>query len=1113
MIEGIDGWLDTLGLGQYGEVFRANDIDLDVLADVTVEELRGLGVSFGHAKRIVRASSSSSSPAAVLPAGDPPTADVRHGAPAERRQLSVVFCDLVGSATISESLDPEDLRTYLDEYYRLCARSAADHGGQVGKVIGDGVNMYFGYPVAIENSADAAVGAALDVIDAVRELTDRAGEGMPPMQLRVGVHTGVAVVGEVGGSEFEIVGDVPVIAARVEAVAPVGTVAVTEATARLLSPDIVLTDIGLHRLKGLTADVQLYSARRRDLDIASAAAQEGDATSGGRRTVDGRDADIASLRARWVLATNRRGQVVHLVGDAGIGKSQLVRLIVSELGLGQMIDYRCAPHRSGTPLWPIVDRLRRETGIVAMGDDPASVDQLRRFLEAGKPALSDEKLSLLASLLGLTTPDQLPTLADEVRDRTMGAILERLIELSEAQPLFVWFEDIQWADPTTLQLLRLLIDATRDSAIMIAITSRPGVGLPWLTTAPVVTMSLDRLDDRDARAIIHRLVGSNALPDGVIDRILAVTDGVPLFVEELTRTVLESGFLEATDGGRMPESALEQAIPATLRDSLWARLDRLGPVREVAQVASVIGREFSVDVLAEAMDLDTDTLRRDLAEVQATGLVQPRDGVGTHWFVFKHALIQSAAYDSMLRARRRELHGRLAVILGRDTRRLAESAEPVARHLDLAGMVDEAIDAYVRAGAIVAAASGHEEALVHYRRALELAESQPKNSVGLERQLAAHGAIRNALVVLRGYSSDEVAEACIVARSICEELGDSDQLFPVLWNLAGFHMLRGEHDASDEINTSLLGIAERSGDDSLALLAHSTVGQTRHYQGRFADAARHLRTAVDLYDVDRHGDLALRYAEEDPGIAANGYAAAVLWMLGEREESEALLDAAMRLSDELPYRASQSLAISIVVQLAYFRRRPDHLLRVVPALEELVGERAFGFVHPTSLANLGWCRVVAGDLDEGLGMVRRGVEGLGRIGAKATSTFAEVLLADSLFRSGRHDEALARLQPTLAAVRARRERGLEAELLGLSGEARAACGAPREEVDVLLARAVRVAEELGARSLRLRAAIARVRHLPPGHVGGRESLRRAFEDIDTVCDDPDMTEAAALLGD
>ena len=1107
MIEDINEWLDTLGLSQYGEVFRANDIDIDVLCDVTIDELQSLGVSLGNAKRIMRAVPARS---ALVSAAEPPAGDGRHGAPAERRQLSVVFCDLVGSASISERLDPEDLRTYLDEYYRMCARAAADHGGQVGKVIGDGVNMYFGYPVAIESSADAAVGAALDVVDAARVLSGRTTTNMPGMQLRVGVHTGVAVVGEVGGSEFEIVGDVPVVAARVEAVAPVGTVAVTEATARLLSPEFVLTDAGRHRLKGLTGNVQLFTARRRDPDDATS----DDATSDEvRRAVDGREADIASLRARWNLARQQRGQIVHLIGDAGIGKSQLIRMIVAELDRGQMIDYRCTPHRSGTPLWPIIDSLRRETGIVATGDDPASVDQLRRFLEAGKPALSGETLSLLASLIGLTTPGDLPASADELRDRTIGAILTRLVELSEARPLFVWFEDIQWADPTTLQLLRLLIAAARDSAIMVAITSRPGLALAWLTTAPVATMTLDRLDDRDARAIIQRLIGSKLLPDGVTERILAVTDGVPLFIEELTRTVLESGFIEAAEGGRMPESALEQAIPATLRDSLWARLDRLGPVREVAQVASVIGREFSVDVLAEAMDLDIDTLRRDLADVLATGLVQLRGGAGTDWFVFKHALIQSAAYDSMLRARRRELHGRLAIILGRDTRRLAESAEPVARHLDLAGKVDEAIDAYVRAGAIVAAASGHEEALVHYRRALELAESLPKNRASLERQLAAHGAIRNALVVLRGYSSDEVAEACAVARSVCEELGDADRLFPVLWNLAGFHMLRGEHEASDAINISLLGIAERSGDDSLALLAHSTVGQTRYYQGRFADAARHLATAVALYDRARHGELAFRYAEEDPGIAAGGYAAAVLWMLGERSESQVMLDHAMQLSAELPYRASQSLAVSIVVQLAYFRSRPDHLPRVVPALEEMVGERAFGLVHPTSLANLGWCRVVAGDLDDGLEMVRRGVAGLHRIGAKATTTFAEVLLADSLFRAQRHDEALAMLQPMLAAVRARRERVLEVELLGLCGLARAACGAPNDEVDLLLAEAVNVAAELGARSLRLRAAVARVRQEPARDADSREARRAAFDAINTACDDPDMTEAAALLAE
>ena len=1102
MTDDIGAWLDELGLGEYADVFRAHDIDVDVVGEFTVAELRELGITIGNAKRILRAVGTGATTQV------PSSPSTERAAPsAERHQLSVAFCDLVGSATISEQLDPEDLRTLLDEYYRRCSTAARDHGGNVGKVVGDGVNLYFGYPTAIEQTAAAAVGAALDVIDAMEEMNAHAPAGAPHIQVRVGVHTGVAVVGEVGGAELEIVGEVPVIAARIQGVAQPGTVVVTEATARLLPPDIVLTDIGMHELKGLSAAVHVFSIQRQP-ELGAAL------LDAGHGPIEGRDAELASLGASWGLATRGRGQVVHVVGDAGIGKSQLARTMSDGIDPAQIMDYRCSPHRSGTPLWPFVDRLRRESGIGSVKGDEAGVTRLRDFLDAaGKPAATAEQLAMFATLLGLAPSndrDGMATTPEELRENTFAAIANRLLERSAISPLLVRFEDIQWADPSTLELLGLLIKRASEWPILLLLTSRPEFRPPWSAMSPVATMTLRRLDDRDALAIIERVAGAHELPRNVVRRILALTDGVPLFVEELTRTVLESGVVETSGGQELVDSVLDVAIPSTLRDSLWARLDRLGPVREVAQVASVIGREFSVDTLAEAMGSDASAVRRDLATLHAAGLVLPRDTTVPGWFVFKHALVQTAAYDSMLRSRRRELHGRIATILERETGALAEHAEPLARHLELAGRADEAINAYMHVGDLVAAASGHEEALGHYRRALELAESLPRTHDGLERQLAVHSAIRNALVVLRGYASEEVAGACAVARSICDELGDTEQLFPVLWNLAGFHMLRGDHAASDEINDSLLEIAGRSRDDGLALLAHSTTGQTKHYQGRFAEAIAHLRQADALYDFERHRELAVRYAEEDPGAAALGYGAVTLWMLGDRAESRDWLERALRLSESLPYRTTHSLVVTIVVQLAYFRRSDALLQRALPVLEDLVHQRDFGFANPTAQSNLGWARVVGGDVDNGLRMLRAGIDGLARIGALATNPFGELLLANSLLRAGRAQEAVETLDTTLRTVRARGERLLEAELLRMCGEAHAAIGSPTSTVTTLMTEALDVAHELGARSLRLHAAISLTRYRAAGGDNDRRALRDAFGDIDSDLDDPDMREAESL---
>jgi class 3 adenylate cyclase/tetratricopeptide (TPR) repeat protein len=1089
----IGEWLDDIGLSEYTELLRAHDIGVDVIGDLTTDELRALGISLGNAKRIQRAAQ-----------GDAAGATSQS---AERLQITVLFCDMVDSATISERLDPEDLRTILDEYYRRCERVADEHGGTVGKVAGDGVNIYFGYPKAIEHSATAAVMASLDIIDQIEQMNSARPHGTPAVEVRISVHTGVAVVGQVGGSAAEVVGDVPVVAARIQSLAAPGTVVVTDATARLVGADVDLVDIGAHSLKGLSAPLTVYRVQRHAAVYRAHARPSTD-------LFEGRDDEVAVLRAQWSATLDGNGGAVHIAGDAGIGKSRLAGVLDADLDGQQTVEYRCSPHRSGTPLWPIVERLRRSSGVGAVESEVTKIANLRAYLERSARHHADDDTELFAALLGISSPgadlSQLGA-ADELRDRTLRAIVDRLRARSLQQPLLVRFEDIHWADPTTLRLLTLLVEATQSSPLMVVLTSRPEMAPNWPPSARVVTINLSRIDDRSARAIIARLPGGSELPEHVVGRILELTDGVPLFVEELTRTVVETRAAAVDAGVTGGDPGFELTIPSTLRDSLWARLERLGPVRDVAQVASVIGREFSVTMLTEVLGADVATVRRAVATLDSVKLIEQRDPASPEWYVFRHALVQGAAYDSMLRVRRRELHGRVADVLGSRPRADLENAEPLAQHLDLAGRVDDAIEAYMRLGDRVAAGSNHEEALAHYRRALELAESQPRTRAGLIRQLDVHGAIRNALVVLRGYSSDEVAEACEVARSICEEIGDSEQLFPVLWNLAGFHMVRGEHQASADINDVLLDIATRTDDESLALLAHSTIGQTKHYQGQLTESVAHLGVVAQRYDIDRHGDLAVRYAEEDPGSASLAYGATTLWLLGERTTALEWMNRALALSEALPYQATKSLVIATYVQLAYLRRTPALLERVTPRLEELFVQRGFGFANPTARCNLGWIRVVDGRGDEGLAMMRAGTAELAAIGAVATGSFSELLLADGLLRLERPSDALEVLQHTLAAVRSRGERTSEPELLRVTAEARLRDGAPLDEVAGLLAEARTAARTIGARTIELHVAISRARIGAGDPLETRAQLAGAIAAIDQETDEADMHEARALL--
>lgn len=1113
MSEDIEAWLEALGLAEYAEAFRANDVDLDVLPELDIGELRELGVSLGHAKRILRALGARDDTRGLREADawdDRPRRVPAGEADAEHRQLTVAFCDLVGSTGLSEALDPEDLRAVFDVYYRRCGEIARAFGGHLAKVTGDGVDLHFGYPHALEKSAAAAVEAALEVVQAVATMNAERDPGVPELAVRVGVHTGLAVVGAVGGAEHEVVGDMPVVAARIQSVAHPGSVVLSEATAQLVGRDLLLDDLGTHELKGLSTPVRLFAVAGGESYPTGNVAPQPSVDTG----LVGREAEMASLHARWELAREGQGQAVVLTGEAGIGKSKVALTLASDAsGRPQVVRFQCSPYRTGTALWPVIEQLRRAAEI--QPDQPASVrlERLERSLGADRDT---DVVPVFASLLSIPYEERYPRLTltpEQLRERTLTAVADRVGDLCRDRPALLVFEDVHWADPTSLELIGTVLERAAAWRVLIVMTCRPDFAVPWPELPHLATLQLGRLAERHVRAIVDRLVEGKSLPEAVVDRILVRTDGVPLFVEELTRTVLESEML--VDEGpsySLAEPLLDVAIPATLHDSLSTRLDRLGPVREVAQVASVIGREFSFDLLADTTGMSRAELEPALETLQRSGLVLRRELHSADWFTFKHALVQSAAYESMLRSRRRDLHARIASALELRPDVPGEQPELLARHLDLAGLVERAIDAYLRAGERATAGSHHEEALAHYRRALELLSTLPASRERSERELDIHTALRNALVVLRGYSSPEVEEACALALALCEELGVNEQQFPVLWNLAGFHMVRGDHTSCEGINARLLEIADTSADPELALLAHDTVGQTLVYQGRFEEALVHLSLARGLYDAAAHRDLAARFAEEDPGAAALGYGAFTLWLLGRRAEGRAWLDEAVALAESLPFLVTQLLVMSLVVHLAYFRRDVESARSSAFSLRSLSEENGLAYYVPAAQVQEGWVRVIDGDASAGIELMQAGIAGFDRIGALVEQPFNGLLLADGLVRAEQPAAAVAVLDETLAMIRRRGERCLEPELLRVRAVARAAQGAPAVDVERDLRDAIVLATQRGAHSLRLHAATSLARFqlerelaADPGTLAGA---------LASVCDDldqPDVQEARTLL--
>jgi class 3 adenylate cyclase/predicted ATPase len=1104
-------WLRGLGLQQYAAAFRDNAIDAEILPELTDVDLEKLGVVLGHRKRLLKAIAALAAPAAAMQATSVGSAPA-HGHDAERRQLTVMFCDLVGSTALSARLDPEDMREVIGRYHRCVAETIAHFDGFVAKYMGDGALIYFGYPQAHEDDAERAVRAGLALGQDVQALRPKGEQ----LAVRIGIATGLVVVGDLIGSgeaqERGVVGEAPNLAARLQALAQPKTVVIASETRRLVGELFECAELAPMLAKGFAEPVQAWQVL-----CESAVDSRFEAFhAGGRLTLlIGREDELHLLGRRWRQAEGGEGQVVLLAGEAGIGKSRLVVAMQDELhGVRHTrLRYFCSSHHQDSAFYPVVMQLKRAAGFKGEDGGEARLQKLRAVLA---PDTDPADVALLAELLSLPA-EGLPLLSalspQRKKERLLAALLRQLEALARQNPVLMVIEDAHWIDPSSREFLDLTIERILHLPILLLVTFRLEFQPTWLGRQNVTTLTLNRLSRLELAEMVGRITGGKALPDEVLEQIVWRTDGVPLFVEELTRSLLESGLLKEQAHGFVLTGALPpQAIPTTLQGSLMARLDRLAPIREVAQVGAVLGREFSYELLAAVAPFSGDKLREALDRLVASELIFRIGTPQEPSYSFKHALVQEAAYASLLRERRRQLHARIATVLESQYPEIARTQpEELARHYAAAGLSTEAIGHYRKAATRAIAASANAEAIAHLRKGLELLQLLPHSLERRMGELDFQMTLGSPLIATRGWGASEVEASYGRAIELCEGMGETPELFQCLWGLWVFHLVRAKLDGAIELARRLLGISGRLGGPEPPLNAHLAMGCTCYWRGDLASARVHLERALSLYDVERYRNRAMPYGQ-DPGVAGGIHLAECLWLLGHPDQALEQARASLAGAKEVAHASSVGMALDFGARLHLMRREPELAAGSARALMELAADQGFGLFTLDSLIIEGVARLDGGE--DAVEQIRRALDGRRATGNELVLPFFLTELARRFVQAGRINDAIETLQEALSRIGHTGGRLWEAEAHRVMGDLllQRSPGALNGAEDSYQ-RAIEQSRQQNAKSLELRAttSLARLWRDQNKRTEARDLLAPVYGWFTEGFDTPDLREAKALL--
>ena len=1116
------------GLEQNEPVPRDKEVEGETSPDLTAEDLIGLGVTLiGHRRKLLSAIAAigAAAPPAVVP-GTPAPAPVPAPVPApapalvqaeaERRQLTVMFCDLVGSSALSTAMDPEDLRDVIASFQTRCTEAIRRYDGFVAKFMGDGILAYFGYPRAHEDEAERSARAGLDIVAAMVDLN--AAVPRPPgveLMVRIGIATGPVIVGDQIGegtaSETSVIGETPNLASRLQAVAEPNQIVVSAATRAMLGDHFAFQDLGPRAFKGFAVPVPVYrvlSARNTESRFAGRQA-------GKSMPLVGRQEEMGLLLRSWEGSRGGRGHVVLIQGEAGVGKSRLLEGLREAAGKkSTWVAMRSSQFHSASALYPIIEHLKRVFGWEPEDTPAQRFAKLEQVLRGFKALPLAESVPLLASLMSVPGPDDRYTAvlasAQQRRNETLDALTAWFLEVAESGPVLMVWEDLHWADPTTLETLGMLIEQVPTVPILVIATYRPELTPPWPQRSHVTPITLGRLERPEVETMVGHLVNGMSLPSAVVDHIVAKADGVPLYVEELTKAIVGSGVLEDRGDAYVLNGALSRLnIPETLQDSLMARLDRAPRLREIAQLGAVLGREFAYEMISALAGIEEGMLQSGLGQLVVDELLYQRGRPPRSRYLFKHALIQDAAYQSLLKRTRQQYHQQVAKLLeDRFAEVTSTQPELVAHHYTEANCPAEAIAYWHKAGIAAVRTSANVEAIEQFGRGLELVAALPDARERAERELDLQMALGPALFATKGYSHPDVGRTYARASELCQQLGDHSREFTVLRGVQLHHLALHEMEKSRDFAEEALRLAERLGDATRLVGGHMALGAVLYFQGKLEPALPHFRRGFELFDPN------MRFPDWPglhPGVACEVFQAVISWMLGYPDRSLKEAAAAVKSADALgdPLTLVQTLCYAALLPI--FRRESSATADYTGRALRICEEQRIASFHAMALCEDGWALSASGEKEKGLAQIAKGLKRYYDLRPPNHPLLA--LQADAQLAIGKSKGALESVTSGLKDVEKTGGSPLEAEFHRLRGEALLAGAGTASEAEMALQRAIDVARRQNAKSWELRGAMSLAR-LWAGQ-GRRNDARELLAPVYTWFtegfDTADLTDAKALL--